>query len=770
MSKVVILSLGYGNLQQGFPSVTAQLTSDEDSNAIQFSASLPPAPEIDQTYKRWKLLYEALTQRLSWQTRIKIAQETVTQFSEVEFQEICQQLQEQINAWLNSDLFRPIDQPLNRQLIPSDEIRVVVETDDDVIQGLPWHLWNFFEDYPKAAIAFGVRDRRRVELQPPTRSNKVRILAILGSSIGIDTQSDYRILKSLPGAELVLLEEPERSELDEKLWDKRGWDILFFAGHSQTEEKSGRIYINSTESLTIPQLKNALKKAIARGLQLAIFNSCDGLGLAQQLAPLHIPQVIVMREPVPDQVAQAFLKGFLEAYAEGSSLYFATWEAREKLQRLESRFPCASWLPVLYHNPAVEPLTWQQLHRTDRRLIYTGVVASIAVTLIVVLLRQLGMLQTLEWQAFDQLIQLRPPEELAERLLIVEATEEDVNTYGFPIPDGVLAQAIAKLEQYQPRVIGLDIFRDRPVGDQHAALVQQFEQNENLVALCSLRLNDDPNQPGIAAPPVLKDRDDRLGFSNVLKDPNDVVRRHLVFAQPRHPKDPCATNYSFSAIVALHYLYEENISPEAIPPDSLDKIKIGKIILNRLRVNTGGYHQLDNGGFQVLLNYGDLEQFARRITLSELLDGEIAPNWVSDRVVLIGVTAEVSNPTDYFMTPYGRATLPHTEVPGVVLQAQMVNQILTAALDGRTLIQAWTWWGDAGWIWVWAFVGGVIAWRYRKLPYLGLVTGIAIIGLYGTSLVLLIMGWWIPLVPSVMALIATEGSAIVYTFLPPVNF
>jgi hypothetical protein len=39
---------------------------------------------------------------------------------------------------------------------------------------------------------------------------------------------------------------------------------------------------------------------------------------------LQIPQAIVMREPVPDKVAQEFLKHFLKAFSRGKSLYFWT--------------------------------------------------------------------------------------------------------------------------------------------------------------------------------------------------------------------------------------------------------------------------------------------------------------------------------------------------------------------------------------------------------------------------------------------------------------
>ena len=55
--------------------------------------------------------------------------------------------------------------------------------------------------------------------------------------------------------------------------------------------------------------------------------------------------MIFMREPLPDKVAQEFLKNFLTEFSAGKSLYQSVREAREKLQGLEGEFPCASWLP-----------------------------------------------------------------------------------------------------------------------------------------------------------------------------------------------------------------------------------------------------------------------------------------------------------------------------------------------------------------------------------------------------------------------------------------
>ncbi|MEL7143968.1 MAG: CHAT domain-containing protein, partial [Cyanobacteria bacterium J06573_11] len=109
-------------------------------------------------------------------------------------------------------------------------------------------------------------------------------------------------------------------------------------------------------------IRFALKKACQRGLQLAIFNSCDGIGLAQHLSDLALPQMIVMREPVCDAIAQTFLKNLLTAFTSGQPLPQAVRAAQEQLQGLEDRFLCATWLPILCQPATTAPLTWQQLN------------------------------------------------------------------------------------------------------------------------------------------------------------------------------------------------------------------------------------------------------------------------------------------------------------------------------------------------------------------------------------------------------------------------
>ena len=368
MSKLVVISLGQSDLGTGFPYVTAQIWSEESSRPMKLTGRLPSAREISILYKQWKELYIAFYERVRLRrSSIRIEQEDITNFSEEEFDRLCRDLEERINAWFESNEFRSIDKKIRSHLDLSEEVEIIIESDDDALQRVPWHLWNFFYDYRQAEIALSSAAYQRLEkLIPVISRTKLRILAILGDSTGIDIESDRRLLETFKDAETIFLVEPQRQELDQWLWDEQGWDILFFAGHSHTEVETGRMYINQGDSLTISQLSNALNKTIERGLQLAIFNSCDGLGIARQLSDLHIPQIVVMREPVPDRIAQEFLKKFLTAFSNGKSLHASVREARERLQGLENEFPCASWLPVICHNPAEEVLTWQEL--LERRL------------------------------------------------------------------------------------------------------------------------------------------------------------------------------------------------------------------------------------------------------------------------------------------------------------------------------------------------------------------------------------------------------------------
>jgi hypothetical protein len=363
MEKRVILTLSSGSFDDGFLAILHIQEDGNDKEQVRYEGKLPADPDLLILFNDWqeaflnKLLYGDRSYNLH-ETRIQILET-----AEFSCQQSAHRLEQRLNTWLNSHhSWQKIRDGLFQNLNRSDRIRFIIQTDDQILPKLPWHLWNFFHFYRFAEMAIASTTYENCDRVFPLRK-KVKILAIFGNNKNINFDIDRQLLENLPqtSTELKLVFQPNRKEFDRLIWDEKGWDILFFAGHSHTQNETGRIFINQKDSLEINDLKYALQKAIARGLHLAIFNSCDGLGLANSLIQLNIPQVIVMRFLVPDRVAQAFLTEFLQAYTNKKTLYNSVREAREKLQGLEDEIPCASWIPIIYQNPAVVPKTWQQL-------------------------------------------------------------------------------------------------------------------------------------------------------------------------------------------------------------------------------------------------------------------------------------------------------------------------------------------------------------------------------------------------------------------------
>lgn len=358
MSKVVVLKLE-GDLEQHGFRVVLEIGLEGDRPLMEVPGALPPNPGLLTQLQAWQQTYRGL------KTASRIMPQEILYGGSIQRLEQCRQasdaLRDRFTDWLESSpTFYPIDRRLREALSVDDQIRVLIRTLNPTIRQLPWHLWEFLDRYPYAEVALAAPTVQRLASVRVPAHDKVRILAILGNRTGIDIDADRQTLAHLPHADVRFLVEPPRRELNQQLWDQP-WDILFFAGHSHTEGHQGRLLINAHESLTLGELKYGLRQAIAQGLQLAIFNSCDGLGLAEELEQLHLPQLIVMRELVPDPVAQEFLKQFLASFVRGTSLYLAERQARERLQGLEGDFPCASWLPMICQHSTDCPPTWQSL-------------------------------------------------------------------------------------------------------------------------------------------------------------------------------------------------------------------------------------------------------------------------------------------------------------------------------------------------------------------------------------------------------------------------
>ncbi|MDZ8027210.1 MAG: CHASE2 domain-containing protein [Nostoc sp. DedQUE11] len=810
MTKLVVLKFGKGSFEAGFP-VTLQIGEENSRPETEVIGELPPDQELPLNFHFWQAIYRHLDFAGRPKGLPKL-QKAIS--SDGECFQAAEKLRDRLNQWLQSESFRCIREKWLEKLQKYDQIRVILQTEDYQLQKLPWHLWELIERYSNAEIALAAPSYEKVSFLSKS-TTQVKILALLGDSHGVDIATDRLLLEQLPDTKIHFLVEPSCEDLTDNLW-QQNWDILFFAGHSSSHStgETGQIYINQTETLTISQLKYALKQAVERGLKLAIFNSCDGLGLAREFASLQIPQLIVMREPVPDRVAQTFLKHFLQAYSGGQSLYLAVRIARERLQGLDGQFPCASWLPVIYQNLAEIPPSWHELGigdganrageqgshcglgvspsgasgvagsrgensfplhpsvlRSDSPLptyvknstnkakrsklhLFWLICMSLITSGLVVSVRYLGMLQKLELQAFDQLQQLRPDEKPESRLLVVTITEEDVQLQSQEKPQGSLSdesllKLLKKLEAHQPQAIGLDIYRDRPAKSDLPELQKYLYNTKHLISVC--RVSDPLSEPGIKPPPEISS--ERLGFSDLVLDPDNIIRRHLLALTPP-PSSPCKASYSFSVQLALRYLAANNISLEFT---SNGAWKLGKTTFKPLTAHTGGYQGIDASGHQILLNYrshNSLQTFVPQVTLTEVLTGKVNASTIKNTIVLIGTTAQSFQ--DYSSTPYITSEGAMEKIPGVLLQAQMISQLLSAVLDGRSLLSTWSIWQEIIWILAWSLTASLLAYYIERVFYLSVVTGITIASLYGICLVFLIK-WsiWIPLIPPIISFIIT---------------
>lgn len=374
-------------------------------------------------------------------------------------------------------------------------------------------------------------------------------------------------------------------------------------------------------------------------------------------------------------------------------------------------------------------------------------IASVVVTAIVLVIRQVGGWMPLELMIYDIWMQQQADPTADDRLLVVEVTEADLRTLNRSTPsDATLNQAIQTLQTHQPRVIGLDLHRELPQGNDnaalasHAALLKTLEA-ENIIAIQTIGAN-----PSEAIPAPSTVTADRIGFNDFPVDDDGWIRRSLLFAA-EEDSAASAVLYAFALRIALAYLEPANILPveHSEDPESLD---LNGTVFRRLRRHFGGYRHVEDKGYQIMLRYRSASAI-QRLTLTDLLEGQFDPALVRDRAILIGTTAPSGK--DLFYTPLSRATQTDFLMAGVVLHAQATSQILTSALEGQPLIGAFPEAVEVLWILIGSASGTLLGWTLRRpwLLGLGFVSGIAVFII--TPAALFIANGWLPLLPATVA-------------------
>ncbi len=383
---------------------------------------LSPLPKpLEDKFKQWQYY-------IGLQGNRKVAKNRDNLISGVvNLTELANSLKAELNKWLgrngwideNGQPDPRVGQVLERfreKITRKDEVQIIVQTEDRQLRGLPWQEWDTLAGYTTRGVEVAISAtnfKRLIQKQTPQLRATARILVVFGDE-KLDFAEEEDFIKSLRqhGGEPHILRQPTRKELEQKLKDSQGWHIFFFAGHSESDRdgRIGRIQINPADGaqgiIEITELKELLANVINKNLQLAIFNSCDGLGLANQLTELSLPYCIVMREMVESSVARELLKHFLAAFVRDRSLFASMNLARQQLQQKFE--PGKSWLPVIVANPLAKELTWNRLF-SERRLSWQWEMLLAIVAIAVLVCLPIGIFSEFQgWETLTLYAKLYP--------------------------------------------------------------------------------------------------------------------------------------------------------------------------------------------------------------------------------------------------------------------------------------------------------------------------------------------------------------------------
>ena len=186
---------------------------------------------------------------------------------------------------------------------------------------------------------------------------------------------------------------------------------------------------------------------------------------------------------------------------------------------------------------------------------------------------------------------------------------------------------------YEPRVIGIDIYRDLPVEPGHQALTDLLANHSNIVGVEKVIGNVAVSPPAALSP-------EQVGFVDFPLDPDGFLRRTYLGSLPSlTTPDPDRFRFSFGLKLAKIYLAGENITLENGLRNP-DNFRFGEVELFQLDARTGGDVDLDDAGVQRLVNPRSGEMPFDTVSMADVMSGNVNADLIRDRVVIIGITLD----------------------------------------------------------------------------------------------------------------------------------
>lgn len=458
------------------------------------TASLPYPEEIQKCYQLWRQRYHRFYQLSPPQSasnsgRLNPGSGDLAH----DLMDAEKRLVKAFQRWLGSGELRAIQQQIREQLpaisspkqaVTQPGVDIFLACDAEEMEQLPWEVCALGLDgiAPGALrIVRTAMDEPEAPHIPKVPRKKSRILAVLGDDPTLPLQEDWKAVRSLQSIahiERFIWQSNDsvsliKQKFAAKICDSRGWDVLFFAGHSDdTDVTGGKIAITPKISLAISEIEDYLTQARENGLQLAIFNSCSGLSIAKSLVALGL-QVVVMREPIRNDVAQRFLPTLCQHLAQHNDIHDALLQASQYLQSAEKfSYPSAHLIPSFF-SPAgaityrILPFGWrgcvQQWLPTKREAFALG-----TVTLISLMIPVQDLLLDLRTAAQAEYRQLthQVPQHASPPITLIAIDQQSLNQAGetiekfeiSPLDREYLGQIINQLAQSNANVVGIDYF------------------------------------------------------------------------------------------------------------------------------------------------------------------------------------------------------------------------------------------------------------------------------------------------------------------------
>lgn len=400
-------------------------------------------------------------------------------------------------------------------------------------------------------------------------------------------------------------------------------------------------------------------------------------------------------------------------------------------------------------------LSIQSLFQRELQVWQSGGLPGLVVVGLVLLLRLSGVLQPFEWMALDWLLRLRPPEPTDDHILIVGIDEDDLQSIKqYPVPDGKLAELIQTLRQDHPAAIGLDIVRDLPQGEGHAQLQEIFRTTPQLIGVETI------GPRVVLPPPDLPDR--QIGFADFsAPDADGKLRRNLLGT---YNGEKTEFRYSFAVRLTEQLLAQHDLRLEAGIRDRY-AMRFGSAELPRIEANTGGYRNLRPFEVETLLNFRSGQRPFHMVSMRAVLAGQVPSTLIRDRIILIGMVAP--SVKDIVNSVAASSIVPNP-VPGIVygveVHAHTISQIVQAALYGRPLLSTWEDGWEHLWIVSWGLLGIGLG-QFLLQPWRILVgLSLSYLALIGMCYGLFLSGYWIPLVPALIANGAGLTTVLLYRY------